>query len=385
MKNTLLISSLLATSATAFAPGQHMGRVATSMRMSTAPTINGASAKDPVQAIELHEDETAREEMLSEESHSEHEYLNLDMTKTVYQSSIKSPKDAYVAFAEKGAANAKMAKRKILHQSILGGCYVGFGGLVSLAVAGNMGGIGAMNPGLTKMAFAALFPVNLLLIVTTGAQLFTGNSATVSSAKYEGLVTWRELMRNWGVSIAGNVIGCGLMALVASYCGLLTGGTAELCAKTAVGKCAGSFGQNFVKAIMCNWMVSLALFMAGASNDLAGKMVGIWFPISTFVAIGLEHSVANMFIMPAALLMKCPLTLGNVLMKNIIPVLLGNAVAGALVVAGSYSYQFGRLGGKRRAIFAEKLAEYEARKQRQRIRELNQKKGVLESIKAALS
>ena len=99
------------------------------------------------------------------------ERLSLDISETIYTSSMKSPKDAYIAFAEKGASNAKMQKRKILHQSILGGCYVGFGGLLSLCIAGNLQGIGAANPGIPKMAFAALFPVNLLLIVTTGAQV----------------------------------------------------------------------------------------------------------------------------------------------------------------------------------------------------------------------
>jgi len=101
------------------------------------------------------------------------ERLSLDISETIYTSSMKSPKDAYLAFAEKGASNAKMQKRKILHQSILGGCYVGFGGLLSLCIAGNLGGIGAANPGIPKMAFAALFPVNLLLIVTTGGQVRT--------------------------------------------------------------------------------------------------------------------------------------------------------------------------------------------------------------------
>lgn len=105
------------------------------------------------------------------------ERLSLDISETIYTASVKSPKDAYLAFAEKGASNAKMQKRKILHQSILGGCYVGFGGLLSLSIAGGLGGIGAANPGIPKMAFAALFPVNLLLIVTTGGQvrlLFVG-------------------------------------------------------------------------------------------------------------------------------------------------------------------------------------------------------------------
>lgn len=86
------------------------------------------------------------------------EQKSLDISKTVYSQTMKSPKDAYLAFAEKGASNAKMAKKKILHQSILGGAYVGFGGLLSFCIAGNLNGISAANPGVSKMAFAALFP-----------------------------------------------------------------------------------------------------------------------------------------------------------------------------------------------------------------------------------
>jgi formate/nitrite transporter FocA (FNT family) len=109
-------------------------------------------------------------------------------------------------------------------------------------------------------------------------------------------------------------------------------------------------------------MVSLAVFMAGASNDMVGKLVGCWFPISTFVAIGLEHSVANLFIMPCALLLGAKITLRQVIVKNLIPVLLGNTIAGAVVVAGSYSYQFGKLGKKSRDRFTEHLQKYEIRK-----------------------
>jgi hypothetical protein len=103
------------------------------------------------------------------------EVYSLDISKTVYTSTMKAPKDAFRAFAERGASNAKMSKRKILHQSILGGSYVGFGGLLSLCIAGNLGGFAATNPGVVKMAFAALFPVNLLLIVTTGANYNADN------------------------------------------------------------------------------------------------------------------------------------------------------------------------------------------------------------------
>ena len=92
------------------------------------------------------------------------EQTSLDISKTVYSQTMKSPKDAYIAFAEKGASNAKMSKTKILHQSILGGAYVGFGGLLSFCIAGNLNGISAANPGIAKMAFASLFPGEIFLI-----------------------------------------------------------------------------------------------------------------------------------------------------------------------------------------------------------------------------
>lgn len=130
---------------------------------STANGSSSASNNPPVQADVGHLEVEAAP--ASEGWRSER--VSLDISKTIYTSSIKTPKDSYIAFAEKGAANAKMPKTKILHQSILGGCYVGFGGLLSLTIAGSLGGIGAANPGIPKMAFAALFPVNLLLIVTT--------------------------------------------------------------------------------------------------------------------------------------------------------------------------------------------------------------------------
>jgi formate/nitrite transporter FocA (FNT family) len=92
--------------------------------------------------------------------------------------------------------------------------------------------------------FAALFPVNLHLIVTTGGQLFTGNSATVAAAKFETMVEWRELIKSLSVSLPGNVIGCGLFALTANYAGLLSGGTAILASNMGAAKVSCTFGQS---------------------------------------------------------------------------------------------------------------------------------------------
>lgn len=289
------------------------------------------------------------------------EWAALDVSKTIYTSSMKAPKDAYITFAEKGVANAKMSKHKIFHQSVLGGAYVGFGGMLALSIAGNLAGISTLNPAVSKFTFAALFPVNLLLVICTKGQLFTGNTATVAAAKYERLVEWREYFRSLTCSLIGNIVGCGLFAWAAMYCGLLNGGAGNMAIGMATGKCAAPFGVNLVKGILCNWMVSLAVFLASASNDLSGKIVGCWFPISTFVGIGLEHSVANLFLFPAAIMAGASLTVGDVIVKNLIPVVLGNLIAGSIVVAASYSYQFGNLGAYRRDLFLKRQEEYEKR------------------------
>lgn len=262
--------------------------------------------------------------------------------------SVLVPADAYHAFAAAGVKNAKMSTLKILHQSIMAGMYIGIGGLLSLTISGALGGISAANPGVARFTFAALFPTNLLLIHMSGGQLFTGNAGMVSAAACEGRVSLREVARSWALSCAGNVLGCGLFALATAYTGLLSGTTAAAAAALVGPKCAGAFGPTLVKAIICNWLVCMAMFIATAASDLPGKMVGIWFPISAFVCIGAEHSVANMFLLPLGLLAKAPITLGQALMKNMVPVCLGNAIAGVVLVAMSYSYAFGKLGGNPR-------------------------------------
>ena len=202
------------------------------IRVAPTTIAKGTSSRSTLKMISTGDDRTERK--------------SLDISKTSYTALVKAPKDAYVAFAEKGMSNCKMHPWKILHQSILGGAYVGFGGLLALSVAGNMSGVVFSNPGLVKMTFAALFPVNLLLIVMTGAQLFTGNSATVAAAKYEKLITHREGWTNLATSLAGNVIGCGIFALTANYLGLLAGGTGALAKATAISKCSAPFMKGKV-------------------------------------------------------------------------------------------------------------------------------------------
>ena len=152
-------------------------------------------------------------------------------------------------------------------------------------------------------------------------------------------------MHSWTLAFIGNFIGCGLLAYVGQYTGLLSGGTKAMAAAVGMAKCSGgSFGQMLVKGIFCNYLVCMAIYLATMARDMTGRYIGILVPISTFVATGYEHSVANLMLLPAALLAGAPLTMRDVIMKNLVPVTIGNGIAGAVLIAASFSFAFGRLG-----------------------------------------
>jgi formate/nitrite transporter FocA (FNT family) len=168
---------------------------------------------------------------------------------------LDSPADAFFSLAAKGEASAKMSVAKTFSAAILGGLYVGVGGMLSLAVSGNMPGVAAANPGLVKFTLAALFPVALFLCLQGGAQLFMGDTATISAAWFEKRVTLKDVLRNWVIAYGGNLIGCAGFAAACSYSGVLTGGAATMASSMAVAKTSMQFGPLFVKAILCNWLV----------------------------------------------------------------------------------------------------------------------------------
>ena len=255
---------------------------------------------------------------------------------------VASPQETYQEIVDKSEYLRDQAWLKTFHAGFMGGCYVGMAGLLSLVIGGNV-----THEFINQKAiFAALFPINLLLVLQTGGQLFTGNSATMAIGVYEGKCKVKDLVRNWCIAYVANICGCLLIDVVARYTGLFTAGAADMAVHTVMKKCGSTFGQTVVKGIMCNWLVCMAVWLCTMAKDLSGKMVGVWFPISMFIAIGFEHSVANMFILPAGLFSGAPLTLWDILIKNLIPVTIGNAIAGAFVVGAGMSYSFGKLGKK---------------------------------------
>jgi formate/nitrite transporter len=257
---------------------------------------------------------------------------------------VKGPKEAFEGMADKGVSLAGESAIKILHQSFYAGCYIGFGGMLSMVVAGGLADAAEDNPTIQTFVFAALFPVNLLLILLSGGVLITGTAATVPAAVYEGRLRWTQILRTFAIAWLGNLAGAVLFAGFVTFCNMNVDLTAKLAIKVAEKKIKEDFLITFLKGIGCNWLVCMAVFLQGQAQDMAGKMVGIWFPISCFVAIGFEHIPANMFMIPMGMMAGADVSVVDCLWRNFIPVTLGNIFAGSIIVAGGYSFAFGRLG-----------------------------------------
>merc|ERR1711988_63071 len=250
---------------------------------------------------------------------------------------------AFQSLADKGYLTTQESSLKVFFQSFIAGCYIGFGALLAVAISASMPGLTKENPGLKTMIFAFLFPVNLVLILLTGGILFTGTSAAAPAALYEGKVRILDVGRVLVLSWWGNVLGSLLFAAFTIWCDLDGGSTGEYAAQIAYKKTSKRFDQTFAKGIGCNWMVCMAVFLQGQAQDFTGKCVGIYLPISTFVMIGFEHIPANFYLLALAMV-NGDVPFVDVLIKNWIPTTLGNFVAGAFIVALSYSFFFGRLG-----------------------------------------
>jgi len=152
---------------------------------------------------------------------------------------------------------------------------------LAVIVGGGVPGLRADNPGLQKFIFRAVFPVGLILVVVAGAELFTGNTACCIPAVLNKKTSWLGLARNWAASYVCNFIGSIFVVLFLTY---LTG---LLATDPWLGTITG---------------IAEAMWLAIASDDVVSKVFGIWFPIMAFVAIGFEHSVANMFFIPAGIM-----------------------------------------------------------------------------------
>ena len=248
-----------------------------------------------------------------------------------------------------GVAKATSPWLTVFVLGILAGAYIGFGGLLSTTVtfdAASKWGIG-----FSKILAGGTFSVGLMLVVIAGAELFTGNNLMVSSVMMRE-ITFSTMSKRWAVVYFANFIGSIFLALLFYFSGLWKTGDGALGAaavKIAYNKTALSFGEALWRGIGCNWLVCLAVWMALAARQIIGKIFALFFPIMAFVAIGFEHSVANMYFIPTGILLmnwagftNVPgvdpnlLSWVNFLWRNLLPVTIGNIIGGVVFVGMSY-------------------------------------------------
>jgi len=197
-----------------------------------------------------------------------------------------------------GAAKARLPLLPLTVLAMLAGFYVALGAaLYTLVITGSPLGFG-----LTKLIGGIAFSLGLILVVVGGAELFTGNNLVVM-ARVQGRITTAELLRNWGVSLAGNLVGALLAVLLVFLSGILdAGGMHETVAAIAAAKLALDPLEAFTRGILCNALVCMAVWLSVAARHVTGKIMSIVFPITAFVALGFEHSVANFYLIPIGLL-----------------------------------------------------------------------------------
>ena len=264
-----------------------------------------------------------------------------------------------------GVRKAEMPVFTMLMLSILAGAFISLGAIFATTVAaGGMSvvaadGTAAFSTGLpygvTRLLTGLAFCLGLILVVVGGAELFTGNNLIVM-AWASGKVTGRALLRNWAIVYVGNFIGSIATAVMMFFTKQYTFGSDSIgitALKIAVGKCDLEFIQAIALGVLCNALVCLAVWLTYSARTTLDKILAIIFPITAFVAEGFEHSIANMYFIPYALLVKgfAPeymakvaekvpnleaLTWKSFFINNLIPVTIGNIIGGAVLVAAIY-------------------------------------------------
>ncbi|MFC3885151.1 formate/nitrite transporter family protein [Bacillus songklensis] len=244
-----------------------------------------------------------------------------------------SPQRIAQLAVEAGTRKATLPLGSMLILGFLAGAFISLGYLLDIRVVADLpeewGTFGTFLG-------AAVFPVGLILIIIAGGELLTGNMMAVSIACLSRQVTIRQLLINWFWITISNFIG----ALFVAYCfghvaGLIEAG--PYLTKTvaiAQAKLGEDFWESLFSAIGCNWLVGLAVWLAYGAEDIGGKILAILFPIMGFVAIGFQHVVANMFVIPAAIFAGHFSWADYI--SNFIPVFIGNAIGGSMFVAMAY-------------------------------------------------
>jgi len=253
--------------------------------------------------------------------------------------STSNPFDAYAPeeLAQRvqnaGVRKAGLPLLPLLTLAVLAGAYIAFGGMFYTLVVTGAG----PEFGPVRLLGGVAFSLGLILVVIGGAELFTGNTLIVM-AWVDRKVSFAALMRNWSVAYVGNFVGALATAVMVWLSGTLMlgdGAVAATAVAIAEGKAALPPVEALFRGILCNVLVCLAVWLSFAAHDVVSRILAIVFPIAAFVALGFEHSVANMYLMPVGMLAGAEIDVVDIL-ANLLPVTVGNIIGGGVFVALTY-------------------------------------------------
>jgi formate/nitrite transporter len=252
-----------------------------------------------------------------------------------------------------GVGKAEMATLDVFVLAVLAGAFIALGAAFSTTVAA---GGGDVPYGVLRLLAGLAFSLGLVLVVVAGAELFTGNNLIVMAWASRRVRT-AQLLANWGIVYVGNVVGAlgtALLVVLAKQYTFGGGAVGETAIAIAATKSGYGFGQAVALGVLCNALVCLAVWLTYGAHTTADKILAIVPPIAAFVATGFEHSVANMYFLPVALLIRedrdwlaaaeapaaSDLSWGGFLLDNLLPVTIGNVIGGALLVGAVYWFVY---------------------------------------------
>lgn len=254
---------------------------------------------------------------------------------------IVSPNQVVESMIQAGEVKAKLPVKDLLIRGCLGGALLGFGTTLAYTaeVQTGLGIVGAL-----------LFPAAFVIIILLGLELVTGSFALIPVAVMAKKATASQMMKNWFWVIIGHVLGAVIYAMLYIIAVTQLGQVTEHAvaakilavaeSKTLGYKSLGAEGFLivFVKAMLCNWMVTLGAVMAMTTKSVIGKIAAMWLPILIFFAQGFEHAVVNMFVIPAGMILGAEVSMADWWLWNQIPVLIGNLVSGVLFTGFALYY-----------------------------------------------
>lgn len=242
-----------------------------------------------------------------------------------------------------GVTKARLPLLSMAMLGMLAGAFIGLGALYFTLVISDAG----LSFAVARVLGGVCFSLGLLLVVVAGAELFTGNNL-LAMAWADGKVSTTEVLRNWVVVCAANFAGAAGLALLvflSGHAGMNGGAVAQSYLKIAIAKSTMPVTELFFRGVLCNVLVCMAVWMVLAGRSVVDKFFAIVLPISAFVAAGFEHSIANMYFFPLALLLKesgiaLPAGADAItvysMFRNLVPVIAGNIVGGSVLVALVY-------------------------------------------------